>query len=294
MLIRRSGGSGRSASGGYDCLPVKVSHRSAPQQSRPPDCRVGLTRHNERWVNVRLCQVRSSTASNTDIHRYFGRRLLTRRCLPNTLLAAGQYLTCGPFHKRVFNMHITRPGDAWIIGCHKLLCGDATDRNTVARLMADEKADLCFTSPPYLHQRKYIAGVGDWDALMRGVFGNLPMHRDGQVLVNLGLVHRKGEVQIYWHDWQGWMRASGWNTFGWYVWDKGMGCPATGAVVWLPRSSFYSISTVWRRNRTRPKRSSRAQSDTTLERVSCERRMATCAQFVTETPFSELTKCRTM
>ena len=44
---------------------------------------------------------------------------------------------------------ITKPGDLWILGRHRLLCGDSTKAEDVERLMAGEKADLCFTSPPY-------------------------------------------------------------------------------------------------------------------------------------------------
>ncbi len=44
---------------------------------------------------------------------------------------------------------ITKPGDLWILGRHRLLCGDATDGQTVKRLMNGDKADLVFTDPPY-------------------------------------------------------------------------------------------------------------------------------------------------
>jgi DNA modification methylase len=40
-------------------------------------------------------------------------------------------------------------GDLWIMGNHKLLVGDATNGKDVARLMADDAADLIFTDPPY-------------------------------------------------------------------------------------------------------------------------------------------------
>lgn len=40
-------------------------------------------------------------------------------------------------------------GDLWILGNHKLLVGDATNRTDVAKFMSGEAADLVFTDPPY-------------------------------------------------------------------------------------------------------------------------------------------------
>jgi len=122
---------------------------------------------------------------------------------------------------------ITKAGDLWLMGDHRLLCGDSTKADDVARLMDGKKAGLCFTSPPYNQQRDYTkeGKVSDWDALMRGVFGNLPMDDDGQVLVNLGLIHKDYEWVPYWEGWIVWMREQGWLRFGWYVWDKLAGMP---------------------------------------------------------------------
>ena len=123
---------------------------------------------------------------------------------------------------------ITKPGDIWALGKHRLCCGDATDPAAIARLMRGEQATLMFTSPPYAQQRDYGAAkekVGDWDALMQGVFAAAPVTAEAQVLVNLGLVHRDSEWQPYWEGWVEWMRASGWRRFGWYVWDQGPGLP---------------------------------------------------------------------
>ena len=44
---------------------------------------------------------------------------------------------------------VTKPGDLWILGDHRLLCGDSTDVLTVERLMNGQKAQTFFTDPPY-------------------------------------------------------------------------------------------------------------------------------------------------
>ena len=121
---------------------------------------------------------------------------------------------------------VSRSGDVWALGQHRLICGDAADPSVIASLMRGEQAKLCFTSPPYGNQRDYASGgITDWDGLMRGVFVRLPVAEDAQVLINLGLIHRDNEVIPYWDGWLGWMRTQGWRRFAWYVWDQGPGMP---------------------------------------------------------------------
>jgi DNA modification methylase len=43
----------------------------------------------------------------------------------------------------------TLPGDLWLLGNHRLLCGDATSPETVAQLLGDRKPLLLVTDPPY-------------------------------------------------------------------------------------------------------------------------------------------------
>jgi len=45
---------------------------------------------------------------------------------------------------------VTKPGDLWILGNHRLLCGDSTNVDHVSRLMDGQKANLLSTDPPYL------------------------------------------------------------------------------------------------------------------------------------------------
>lgn len=40
-------------------------------------------------------------------------------------------------------------GDVWLLGRHRLMCGDSTSIDAVERLMDGQKANICFTSPPY-------------------------------------------------------------------------------------------------------------------------------------------------
>src|SRR5450756_286169 len=48
-----------------------------------------------------------------------------------------------------------KPFDAPLKAKHKLLCGDARNREDVERLLAGAKANVVITSPPYASQRKY-------------------------------------------------------------------------------------------------------------------------------------------
>ena len=68
---------------------------------------------------------------------------------------------------------ITKPGDLWILGRHRLLCGDATKKEDVERLMDGKKADMIFTDPPYGVDYKGINNDGrdGLEELLRGAFG---------------------------------------------------------------------------------------------------------------------------
>ena len=43
---------------------------------------------------------------------------------------------------------VSRPGDLWLLGSHRLICGDAREPRFYETLMASEKADMVFTDPP--------------------------------------------------------------------------------------------------------------------------------------------------
>ncbi len=122
---------------------------------------------------------------------------------------------------------VSRPGDLWVLGNHRLLCGDATVATDVERLLGENKADLCFCDPPY--NVDYAGGAGAEqagkgrriknDALGEG-FGQFLY--DACVLIN---VHTNGAVYICMssselHTLQAAFTAAGghWSTF--IIWAK--------------------------------------------------------------------------
>jgi DNA modification methylase len=44
---------------------------------------------------------------------------------------------------------VSKPGDLWMLGSHRLICGDSTDSSVIGILMGAEKSALVFTDPPY-------------------------------------------------------------------------------------------------------------------------------------------------
>ena len=57
---------------------------------------------------------------------------------------------------------VTRMGDVWQLGRHRLLCGDARSATDMAMLMGNERADMVFTDPPYnVAIDGHVCGLGE-------------------------------------------------------------------------------------------------------------------------------------
>jgi DNA modification methylase len=69
---------------------------------------------------------------------------------------------------------VTRPGDVWLLGKHRVMCGDSTSISSVEELMHGQSADMVFTDPPYGVDYKGISNDdrGGLEELLRGAFGN--------------------------------------------------------------------------------------------------------------------------
>lgn len=104
-----------------------------------------------------------------------------------------------------------KSGDVWVMGPHRLICGDATNIEHVERLMDGARADVCFTSPPYNAGSLDIAsdkGTGKKynsfddnkteDEYRDFLFGNLAcmFAVADEVFYNIGLVEKNKRVII--------------------------------------------------------------------------------------------------
>lgn len=78
--------------------------------------------------------------------------------LPDALLDATGGLTDPDDVPEVPEAPVTRPGDVWVLGKHRLLCGDSTVATDVEKVLGGVKADLCFCDPPY--NVDYAGGSG--------------------------------------------------------------------------------------------------------------------------------------
>ena len=86
---------------------------------------------------------------------------------------------------------VTGPGDIWVLGKHRLICGDSRDPAVYRRLLGDERAQMVITDPPYnVNVAGHVCGLGkvqhpefmmasgemseaEFEAFLREVFQNL-------------------------------------------------------------------------------------------------------------------------
>lgn len=100
---------------------------------------------------------------------------------------------------------ITKPGDLYVLGDHRLLCGDCTAPEDLKRLMNGEVADLLSTDPPYLigYKGDRMEGQGkDWSASYDDVITKAAKnpYESYDIFLTAILPHIKKHAGIYiWH-----------------------------------------------------------------------------------------------
>ena len=125
---------------------------------------------------------------------------------------------------------VTRPGDIWLLGKHRLICGDCRDYGTVARLLDGARANVVITSPPYATQREYDPASGfkpvppdEYCEWFRDVATNVAaiLADDGSYLLNIKEHAADGERSLYVKDLViAHRRQWGWRFVDEFCWRK--------------------------------------------------------------------------
>jgi len=117
----------------------------------------------------------------------------------------------------------TKTGDLYILGKHRLLCGDATKKDDVERLMDGEKATLGFTSPPYWVGKEYETqkSIAEIDEFIKHICKsyNFAIQKDkSRIVINTSTgfttsfdKKKKRQVLLLIDKWTNYFYETGWN-----------------------------------------------------------------------------------
>lgn len=103
---------------------------------------------------------------------------------------------------------VTRSGDLWLLGEHRLLCDDATDPASYDRLMDGEEAQMVFTDPPYnVPIKGHVSGLGKVRhrefAMASGEMSQAQFTAFlGTIFANLGRHTVDGAIHYVFMDWR--------------------------------------------------------------------------------------------
>jgi DNA modification methylase len=102
---------------------------------------------------------------------------------------------------------VSKPGDLWLLGPHRLLCGDARSAADIARLMAHCRADMAFVDPPYNVRIGGVVGRGRTKhsefAMASGEMSSADYVRFLGIVLNAAAsVSREGALHYICTDWR--------------------------------------------------------------------------------------------
>lgn len=120
----------------------------------------------------------------------------------------------------------TRLGDLWILGRHRVLCGDSTKKSSLVKLMGGEQAGMMFTDPPYNVDYHGKAGDGA-QTIMNDNMGSAPFYkflRDAFGAAN-SVMADGGAFYVFYadsetHAFRDALKDSGWDLKQSLIWVK--------------------------------------------------------------------------
>lgn len=139
---------------------------------------------------------------------------------------------------------ISRPGDLWALGNHRLICGDSTSADVVGQLLSDVRPQLMVTDPPY--------GV-EYDPGWRNQAGAAKTKRTGKVLNDDRADWREawalfpGDVAYVWHGAlhaatvADSLIAAGFNVRSQIIWAKDRLVLSRGDYHWQHEPCWYAV-----------------------------------------------------
>jgi DNA modification methylase len=136
------------------------------------------------------------------------------------------------------NVPITKRGDIWKLGNHRLMCGDSTNLGDVKKLMNGNKGKILFTSPPYSDMRDYN---GNKDLSINNLIKFIPIYKEftNYQVINLGIQRKDHEIQEYWNEYIKKAKECKYKFLAWNVWNK-------NSIMSIGQySSFFPISHEW-------------------------------------------------
>lgn len=120
---------------------------------------------------------------------------------------------------------VTRPGDVWVMGKHRLLCGDSTSVDDLAKLCEEQAVDMWLTDPPY--NVAYEGGTKEKLTIKNDSMGDDQFRqflRDAYTAADT--VMKAGAVFYIWHadsegyNFRGAAKDAGWAVRQCLIWKK--------------------------------------------------------------------------